>query len=1062
MSIEIRVLGRFEVLADGERCPADPWRRRHAAALVKLLALAPRRTLHREQLIDVLWPDVPVADAAPRLHKAAHFARHALPFPDRALQLRGDTVSLLPDDDVRVDALEFEAAATAAVADGSAAAAERALASYGGELLPEDRYEPWAEQHRTRLDSLRLQLLRQAGGWDAVLELDPADEEAHVALMRGYAEAGDRTSVLRQFERMDRALRHELGIAPGPDASALRDQALAGLASAQVPQQRRSREPLLVGRDALLDQLRRAFDVVDSDGAGRTLLLSGAPGAGKTTLLRWLREEARRRGWRVGAGAAATIEGAWPYAPVLEAVADLCRADPGLLDGLDDHFRDQLDAALAVRTPAVDDGVGQQRLFVAAGALLDRASAASGLLVLVDDVHDADDASLRLLHYLSRGAHRTRLVVVVAHRVGEVGSALEELTSSLTRRPDTLSLALEPLDADSCAALARSVAPELDDDAVERVCELAGGLPFAITELARAAAESARSGQTGSGMTAGLALTARLAPVTRDLLARIAVAGTAFDTDEFVALSGLPDELAYARLQSALAGRVLERFDRGYRFRHALLREDLLAALPPERRAALHRDAAERLARLGASPARVGHHLVAAGSAAEAVPHLLAAARTETALGAYRDALALLDQVRGHASGKMRAEVAVLRGDLLAALGDRGAVEAYREAVRSSSDELRRRARLGLARAATFTGDMATATEALRGLEPNGGPNDTALLLARGNLAYFSGDLDAAWRVAEQARDLVSTGAEGWQVLDLVALQGLLAHNRGEWFERLTLELQQGRHAPQVAAAVFDSHLCVAEYLLYGPTPYARVIDLARTLRATAEQAGVLRGVAFATALLGEAALLSGDLELAAEQLAEAVELHRDIAARAGEAHCLQRLSEVHLARGDRAVARLLCEQALPLARWSAIAGHLVQRIFGTLIAAADDPGQARDLVHRAEAAIGGSDSCIFCAVMLAVPSAIACADAGDLDGSRGYLEVGERSAQLWEGTAWQAALDEAAAHLALAEDDPVEARRLLDRAHAVFTATGQPLDAARCSAYADRLSSLTAEAAMP
>ena len=94
-------------------------------------------------------------------------------------------------------------------------------------------------------------------------------------------------------------------------------------------------------------------------------------------------------------------------------------------------------------------------------------------------------------------------------------------------------------------------------------------------------------------------------------------------------------------------------------------------------------------------------------------------------------------------------------------------------------------------------------------------------------------------------------------------LQGLLAHHRGEWFQRLRVELRTGEHRPTSPVAVFDAHLCVAEYLLYGPTPYDEVLELAGDLRDTAERAGVLRAVAFAMALTGEAALLSGDLDLA-------------------------------------------------------------------------------------------------------------------------------------------------------------------------------------------------------
>ena len=79
--------------------------------------------------------------------------------------------------------------------------------------------------------------------------------------------------------------------------------------------------------------------------------------------------------------------------------------------------------------------------------------------------------------------------------------------------------------------------------------------------------------------------------------------------------------------------------------------------------------------------------------------------------------------------------------------------------------------------------------------------------------------------MAEEARRRVLAGDKTWQVLDLVSLQGLLAHQRGEWFDRMRAELRRTRDVPEVANAVFDGYLCPAEYLLYGPTPYADVIE---------------------------------------------------------------------------------------------------------------------------------------------------------------------------------------------------------------------------------------------
>ena len=197
----------------------------------------------------------------------------------------------------------------------------------------------------------------------------------------------------------------------------------------------------------------------------------------------------------------------------------------------------------------------------------------------------------------------------------------------------------------------------------------------------------------------------------------------------------------------------------------------------------------------------------------------------------------------------------------------------------------------------------------------------------------------------------------------------------------------------------------------------------------------------------GETFLLTGDLSAADRELQEAVDLHRDIGSTAGEAHSLQRLAEVKLALGERVEANRLLHRALPLARFSSISLHLIQRVFGTMIAAAPDAEAARTVVHRAEAAIGFADQCAFCSVMLAVPAAIACADVGDIQDAEKHLQVAEKSAAMWEGTAWQAALLEARAHLSFAQGREQDSAQLLSEAAELFQESNQPLDAARCRA---------------
>src|SRR5918998_6384708 len=126
--LEVRLLGGFEVLVDSRGIPPDAWAHRRATDLVKLLALSRHHRMPRDQVLDALWPRLGPDAAASNLHKAASYARRAM--GDRgAVVLRGGVVELAPSADVTTDVERFESG------DDSA---------YGGELLPDDAYEPWA------------------------------------------------------------------------------------------------------------------------------------------------------------------------------------------------------------------------------------------------------------------------------------------------------------------------------------------------------------------------------------------------------------------------------------------------------------------------------------------------------------------------------------------------------------------------------------------------------------------------------------------------------------------------------------------------------------------------------------------------------------------------------------------------------------------------------------------------------------------------------------------------------------------------------------------------------
>ena len=223
--VEIRLLGRFDVIVEGRPVEPSGFGRRDAARLVKFLALADGHRRHREQVIDALWPDVPLESVANRLHKAAHFVRKATGAPD-SIVLSADTVALFPGADPDVDAVTFERLAAQGLAGGDADAVERALAVYSGELLPFDPYEDWAFHHRQRLQLRHRELLRRGGRFDQLIALDPTDEDGHVGVMRGMLREGDPTGVLRQFELLTKILDDELGIGPSVEACSLHDLAL--------------------------------------------------------------------------------------------------------------------------------------------------------------------------------------------------------------------------------------------------------------------------------------------------------------------------------------------------------------------------------------------------------------------------------------------------------------------------------------------------------------------------------------------------------------------------------------------------------------------------------------------------------------------------------------------------------------------------------------------------------------------------------------------------------------------------------------------------------------------
>jgi DNA-binding SARP family transcriptional activator/tetratricopeptide (TPR) repeat protein len=618
--VEIRLLGGFTVRVDGAVTAADEWRHRQAAALVKLLALTAGARLHRERVVDALWPDATLDAALPRLHKAAHYARRTLR-SSQAVVLRDEVVSLFPAATLSVDVEAFDDASASALRPEhrSVEACGAALDLYGGELLPDDLGAPWTDEPRARLRLRFEQLLRVARRWDDLLALDPANEEAHVELLRAAADAGDRAGALRRYDLMARALEQELGIAPGPEAVALRERALSTKPPSPVSTAGSVRpatwpgvrdEDRLLERDGELRTLEALVTSALRDKRGAVVLLTGEAGSGKSALVRAFLG-------RLSDGIDVAVGGCDDLlAPrALGPFHDMAEARPEL-------------------AAALSQGGDPYVLFP--GLL--RLIAARPTVVVVEDVHWADDATLDAIRYLSRRIPGVPAILVLTLREAHVDAAhplrrvLGGLSSRTTRRLD-----LDPL---SLVAVRRlAAASGSDGDEVYRVTR---GNPFFVTEVLAA-------GGTGVPATvrdAVLARAGRLGPAAQSLVERLAVVPSRAERWLAETLAGGDPSVV---TEAERAGIVSGGIDH-VAFRHELSRQAVETALTGSERVQANRDVVDAMLAHGdVDPARLLHHAERAGRVDQLLRLGPVAAAEAVRAGAHRQAVEMLRVVLQHA-----------------------------------------------------------------------------------------------------------------------------------------------------------------------------------------------------------------------------------------------------------------------------------------------------------------------------------------------------------------------------------------------------------------------------
>jgi DNA-binding SARP family transcriptional activator len=237
----IELLGGARVTQGGQHLP--PFRRPRVASLFVYLGFYAGRSHLREELIELLWPEVDPDVGRNNLRVTLHLLRQHLkeadPPADRLLLAAGDAIQLRPAA-CTTDVAEFEAALQASREAGTHERTRRladATALYRGELLP-GFFEPWVLAERGRLGELYQHALQQlvgaleqAGDPEGALEyarravsVDPLREEAHYDLMRLHAAAGRPGAALRQYEELERLLQQELEEIPSAATRALAEE----------------------------------------------------------------------------------------------------------------------------------------------------------------------------------------------------------------------------------------------------------------------------------------------------------------------------------------------------------------------------------------------------------------------------------------------------------------------------------------------------------------------------------------------------------------------------------------------------------------------------------------------------------------------------------------------------------------------------------------------------------------------------------------------------------------------------------------------------------------------
>jgi eukaryotic-like serine/threonine-protein kinase len=695
--MEISILGSLEAREGTRILDLGGGKQR---ALLANLAIHRGQLLGPDRLIDDLWGDRPPPSAAKTLQVLISRLRKTL--GRETIVTRGGGYMLAADGVVTdVEQLEdlLRTARDAATSGDATAAAEHTAAAAGlfrARPLTDFAFDDFAQLEIARLEELHLFVLEQriehelaAGrGAELIPELEalvrehPLREPLRAQLMLALYRAGRQADALEAYHSARTTLVGELGIEPG---RALRELEQAILqqdvsldADGAVPT---AGDPpdaggsFLVGREHELAQLHSGLDRAFA-GHGSLFLLVGEPGIGKSRVAEELLREARKRGAVALAGRCWEAGGApayWPWVQSLRAYVERTersdlRAQLGNSAGDIAQMLPELrELAPDAPAPSVDSEGARFRLFDATARFLKAAAATQPIVLVLDDLHAADEPSLLLLRFLAAELGGSRVLVIGTYRNVDptVREPLTSTLAELARERVTSRIELRGLGESDIRRYielnAKTAPPRELVEAIHRETE---GNPLFVGEVVRllAAEGSLEDLKVESLWTFGIPQgvrevigrrLSRLSPRCTQMLTLASVLGREFRLDALERVGGGHDDLLLESLDEAVGARVLAPTpgSRGtLRFAHALIRETLYDGLTTVRRVQLHRAAGDALEQLyGEHPdahlAELAYHFFEAapgGDAEKAVAYARQAAERALTLLAYEEAARLV------------------------------------------------------------------------------------------------------------------------------------------------------------------------------------------------------------------------------------------------------------------------------------------------------------------------------------------------------------------------------------------------------------------------------------